>query len=465
MRAAFRRGLVICGGVLVVWLAGASSVAQTKVDLLPPPKPALVPVHWPDLSELESDVREQIKSQQNALAGAVKKASATEAELSEAYGLMGQTYHAYALATPARECYINAGRLSPADFRWLYLLAKLDQQAGDVVEAIRRFQAAGLLQPQFVAVPVNLGNIYLELNRLEDAKTSFIKALEIQKGSAAAYYGLGQVALSKRAYAEAVDYFQKALALAPDANRIHYSLAMAYRGLGDSEKARMHLAQQGTVGVRVADPLIDGLQEFVHGVRVHLIRGKLAFEAKRYAEAVAEFRSAVAAKPDSVPAHVNLGAALTQTGDLKGAVEEFEATLRLDPQNTTAHYNLAVLLVREDKSQLAIAHLQAVSNIDPNDFAARFLLVEQLLKLHDGTKALKLAQSLYEATGSLDHAMLVGRALAELDRCAEAADWQRKMIEAATKHGRDDLLGKLRTDLQRYENVRPCRTAQNTNPD
>ena len=408
------------------------SFAQTKVgDSLAPPNPSLVPVHLPDLTELESDVREQITTQQNALAEVVKNKNATDADVSHAYGLMGETYHAYSLAAPARECYLNASRLAPSDFRWLYLLAKLDQQEGDVAAAIAHFQTAGSLQPKFVAVPVNLGNIYLELNRLEEAKASFVKALEIQPGSAAAYYGLGQVALSKRAYAEAVDYFEKALALAPDANRIHYSLAMAYRGLGDAEKARLHLAQQGSVGVRVADPLIDDLQDLVQGARVHLIRGRLAFEAKRYAEAAAEFRRAVTSRPDSVPAHVNLGVALTQTGDLKGAVAEFEATLRIDPRNTTAHYNLGLLLSRDNKHQQAIAHLEAVANINPNDFAARLLLVQELLKL---------------------------------ERCGEAAEWQRKIIETATRQGNDDLLNKLRADLQRYENVRPCRPPQVTEP-
>lgn len=430
MSVAVQKLFVICGSLLLVCVAQGALLAQTNVggvDLLRPPKPSLVPVHFPDLKELESEVREQIKSQQNALSEAVKNVAASDADLSESYGVTGKTYHAYSLNVPARECYVNANRLAPKDFRWIYLLAKLDQQTGDAAEAIRRFQTAASLQPQFVAVPLNLGNIYLEFNRLEEAKASFAKALEIQKGSAAAYYGLGQVALSQRAYAEAVEYFQKALTLAPGANRIHYSLAMAYRGLGDAESAKLHLAQQGTVGVRVADPLVDGLQELVQGARVHLIRGKLAFEAKRYAEAATEFRRAVASNPASVPAHVNLGAALTQTGDLKEAIEEFEATLRIDPQNPTAHYNLAVLLARENKTEQAIVHLEAVSHINPGDFAAGLLLVQELLKL---------------------------------DRCAEAAEWQRKIIEAAIKQGRDDLLAKFRADLERYENVRPCRPPQ-----
>ena len=389
-----------------------------------------------------------------------------------------------------------------------------------------------------MAVQVNLGNIYVELNRLDDAKASFLAALEIEAHNAAAHYGLGQVALSRRSYAEAVENFKAALARAPEANRIHYSLAMAYRGLGDTEKAKTHLAQQGVVGVRTADPLVDGLQELIKGERVHLIRGRLALEAKRYAEAIAEFRRAIAAKPDSVTAHVNLGAALTQTGDLKGAAEQFENTLRIDPGNTNAHYNLAVLLMRENKHDQAIAHLQSVSRVNPNDLNARFLLAQQFLKtsrldealaefsfvssanpdneeallervkllylkrqyreareelekaharypqkaqtalmlayvlaasppynLRDGARALKLAQLVYDASASVEHGVVVSMALAELGRCSEAAEWQRKMIgqlekqaeKQAEQQGMTGTIAKLKADLTRYENTQSCR--------
>jgi predicted Zn-dependent protease len=191
----------------------------------------------------------------------------------------------------------------------------LDHQEGRFDDAIRRYQAARALQPGYVAALVNLGNIFLELNHLEEANESFIAALEVDKNNPAAHYGLGQVAVSKRSYSEAVDHFQKTLVQVPGANRVHYSLAMAYRGLGDAEKVKAHLAQQGPVGVRVADPLFDSLRNLVTGERVYLARGKVAFEARRYAEAASEFRKAVASKPDSLTARINLGAVLTQLGD------------------------------------------------------------------------------------------------------------------------------------------------------
>ena len=113
------------------------------------------------------------------------------------------------------------------------------------------------MRPDYVVVPVNLGNIFLELNRLQEATERFRAALAIDENNPTAHYGLGQVALSKRNYAEAVDHFEKTLAPLPRADRIHYSLAMAYRGLGEAEKAKVHLAQQGLVGMRVSDPLVD----------------------------------------------------------------------------------------------------------------------------------------------------------------------------------------------------------------
>jgi len=393
--------------VALVFTSEARSQARTPSGSnLAPPSSNLVPVHWPDPAQLEPEVRQQLLSTQTTLAAAVKDRATSLAILSEAYGTTGEIYHAYSLLSSARECYLNANRLTPKDFRWEYLLGKLDQEEGHVDDALRHYQNAQNLRPEYVAVAVNQGNIYLELNRLEDAEKIFRAALEIDPSNASAHYGLGQVALSRRSYAEAAGHFEKALAQVPDANRIHYSLAMAYRGMGEAGKARAHLEQQGTVGVRVADPLVDGLQKLIKGERVHLVRGRLALAAQRYGEAADEFRRALVTKPDSISARLNLGAVLTQTGDLMGAAAQFEDTLRLDPRNTIAHYNLAVLLANENKSGQAIIHLQSVLRVDPNDLSARFLLARQLLQSGRVDEALAAFSSVIQADPDNEDALL-----------------------------------------------------------
>jgi tetratricopeptide (TPR) repeat protein len=345
-------------------------------------------VHWPDVSALEPGVQQHLLNSQAFLATAVANPAATDLTLSEAYGVMGQTYHAYSLYLPARECYLNAGRLAPADFRWIYLTAKIDQQEGRVDEAIKGYVQVRELNPQYVAAAVSLGNTFLESNRLGEARLSYEAALKIDKDNAAAHYGLGQVALSERSYRDAARYFERALAIVPAATRIHYSLAMAYRGLGERQRAKDNLDLQGNVGVRSADPLIDGLQELIKGERVHLIRGRLALEAHRYPEAAAEFRKAIAENPNTVVGRVNLGGTLSLLGDLPGAKRQFEEVVRIAPDNLNARYNLGLLLANENRHEEAIVHLQTMLKYSPIDAGARFLLAREYLKLNRRDEAL-----------------------------------------------------------------------------
>ena len=380
--------------------------SQTDNSVLQPPRKGLTPLSWPDLTKLEESVREQVAAEQNALAAVVKNPASSDVVLSEAYGKLGQLYHAYSLTVPARDCYLNANVLAPKDFRWIYLSGKLDQQDGSFEGAIRRYRSARTLKPDYVPTLVNLGNIFLELNRLDEASESFKAALALNANNASTHYGLGQVAMSRRNYSEAVDHFEKTLALAPAANRVHYSLAMAYRGLGDTEKARAHLAQQGNVSLRVHDPLVDGLRDSVTGERIFVSRGKLAFEARRYEDAAAEFRKALEAKPDSFTARVNLGAVLTQLGDRKGAMEQFEEAIRVDPSKTSAHYNLAVLLAGDNKHEQAIGHLRSVLSIDAGDNGARFLLAQELAKTGQTEAAIAEYSRTVEADPANESALL-----------------------------------------------------------
>lgn len=523
--------LILLGMFGVLATPQTSSSAQES-NVLPPLKAGLLPVHEPNMEGLEAEIRHQLIALRTSLSALAKDKSTDDGKLSEVYGLLGQAYQAYSMTKPAQECYLNAHHLAAKDFRWAYLLGNIYQQEGRIEEAITYYKLARQLRPEYVAVSVNLGNIYLQQNRLPEAFASFKEALTINAQCAAAQYGLGQVSLSTRNYAEAVKYLEQALAQVPEANRIHYALAMAYRGLGNLEKAQSHLQQQGQVGVRVPDPLVDALQALLRGERVHLLRGRLAFEAGSFSDAAEEFRKAVAAKADSIAARVNLGSALAQLGNIKEAIEQFQEALKLHPTNAAAHYNLGFLLAKQNQPKQAIFHLKALLELSPKDVEAHYLLGQELLKtqrpdealvafsrvvelnsdhedalieqvkllmkkreykkalqglekghalfpqkgqtaitlayflatssqydLRDGKRALQLAGLVYQATGSVNHGAVVAMALAELGRCSEASEWQRKMIAEAERQGQTSMVIKLKIDLQRYEKAQPCRLA------
>ncbi|MGZ8845737.1 MAG: tetratricopeptide repeat protein [Pyrinomonadaceae bacterium] len=391
---------------LVLILITATALSTSTLAQPSQSRKNLSPVHWPEVTGLEPEVRDQLARVEKNLKAAINNPSATDATLAEGFGESGRTYHAYSLFLPARDCYQNAAVLAPKNFRWPYLLAKIDQLEGHTDDAIKRFHQAGALNADYVAVDVNLGNIYLELNLTEKAEASFKKALTREQNNAAALHGLGQLALSLRRYAEAVSYFERALQAVPAANRIHYSLALAYRGLGDLARAETHLAQRGTVGIRVADPLFDQLPELIEGERVHLARGRTALDAKRFEDAAVEFRKAVALKPNSVAAHLNLGTTLVQTNDLDGAVAEFKTVLRIDSENANARFNLAFVLENQNKHAEAIDELNALLKLTPSDSSGRLFLAQVLLKMERREESLKEFLTISETEPDNEEALL-----------------------------------------------------------
>jgi tetratricopeptide (TPR) repeat protein len=363
---------VVFGVFAAIFIIGPAAAAQDPVSLpeevdVTDLRKQLVPVVVPNLSGLDPAVAEQLKEARGEMEAAIAEPDADVVRLAAAYGTLGQLYHAYELLEVAQACYFNANFLVPQDFRWIHLLADISRQNGDLEQAAAQYEAAWSLQPYDFAALVRLGEVYLELGRLDDAESTFKTALALSPGSPSAMAGLGQLTLERREYGDAVMYFQAALRTAPEANRLHYSLAMAYRGLGDMDNARRHLELRGTVGVRPSDPVVDQLQLLTEGERVHLVRGRLAFASGRYQEAAEEFGAAVEADPESARALVNLGTTLAQLGDLEGAIERFEQALEIDPRQTTAHFNLASILVGRNMAAEAIPHLEVAVEDTPYD--------------------------------------------------------------------------------------------------
>jgi tetratricopeptide (TPR) repeat protein len=326
----------------------------------------LLAVSPPDLSGLESAVAAQISEMRSLAAGQPADA--------RAWGDLGQVYLAYGFNDPAADCFTKAAGLDPRDYRWPYLLGAAGQAAGRLDEAADAFTQALKLAPEAAAGWVHLGEIRLLQGRLDDAETALRKALAVPSTSAAAHSFLGQTALARRDFKAAAEHLEAALAAVPEASRLHYPLALAYRGLNDRAKAEWHLARAGQVGLKAPDPLLDGVANLRVGERVALMRGRVAAQAGRYADAGQEFRKALAAQPESVEARVNLGSVLALAGDRAGATEQLRDALRLDPSNVTAHFNLGSLLPPD----AARPHLEAVVSARPDDAEARRLLAQAL---------------------------------------------------------------------------------------
>jgi tetratricopeptide (TPR) repeat protein len=139
----------------------------------------------------------------------------------------------------------------------------------------------------------NLGQVFFERGRADEAMALYRKTLEINPNDAEAHSNLGIALFQKRHMDEAMAQYQKALEINP-----HF--AVAHNNLGNA------LAQEG-----------------------------------RADEAMAQYQKALEINPYYVEAHNNLGVALSQKGRVDEGIAQFQEALRLKPDFTGAQKNLA----------------------------------------------------------------------------------------------------------------------------
>ena len=358
--------------------AGDDKGALTRPAGAPPDRQALVPVALPDLSRVAESVRDQLRESHAALTRTMEHSAATAVDLGNAYGSLGSLLMAAEFLDAAEPCYRNARLLAPDDARWPYYLGHLYKNKGDPASAAKSFEETLRLRPSDAPTMVWLGNVYLDQNRPAAAEPLFAKALSIQPRSVAALFGLGRAALARHDYVRAAEQMEEALALDQRASIIHYPLAMAYRGLGDLEKAELHLRRRSEASVSTPDPLMLELGGLVESAAAYEIRGIGALERGQWPDAAAHFRRGVELEPGKASLRHRLATALFLQGDAAAAMEQLQEVLRLAPDFAKAHYSLGVILASNGRMPEAIERFSAAVRYDPDYVEARLVLADTL---------------------------------------------------------------------------------------
>ena len=102
------------------------------------------------------------------------------------------------------------------------------------------------------------------------------------------------------------------------------------------------------------------------GATSHYNRGNALEDKGDYRAAIAEYRKALALRPNYTEAHYNLGTALHYKGDQNGAIAEYRKALDLKPDYAPAHYNLGWILADTGKKQEAALEFQQAYHLNPS---------------------------------------------------------------------------------------------------
>lgn len=112
-------------------------------------------------------------------------------------------------------------------------LAVLEKGRKDYLEQSKGFVKAG--NPSRL---IGAGNLYLALNRPQEAEAVFSALTQNTPGMSGAWLGLGQSLILQKQITKGTEYIEKAAKITPNSGRVWIGLFQAYRLKGDGKKMR-----------------------------------------------------------------------------------------------------------------------------------------------------------------------------------------------------------------------------------
>jgi len=374
--------------VLICLLAAPVGIAADHATSLP--------ASWADkltsvpevmLNDMDAEARDSVIAARKQLNALLEDEAATLDRLADAYGELGGLYQVYLVFPAAEACYKNAIQLAPGQFRWLYYAAYLADDSGISELAAARYETARTLRPEYKALVVRLANVLLDLNQLDAAQAAFKQVVDATGLEAASLFGLGQIALLQRDFEAAIGYFTRALAIEPEATRIHYPLAQALRAVKRTEEAKQHLALRGDQLPTILDPQIESLMALKTGTRIHFLHAMKAAKKQDYAAAAEAFALGLDREPDNVAARISYARSLYLSGDKKAARQQLEAVVDRQADNALGLFLLGVLTEEEGDPAAAARYYKLAVEHVPDHAGANHVLANQYYRQGQYAKA------------------------------------------------------------------------------
>ncbi len=414
---------------------------------------AEVPLPNLELTGLEAGVEERLNTAREALESALEGSEG--GVRGRLYGHTGQIFHAHHIFAVAEACYQNAAELDPDELLWPYLLGYIYEDTSRFSEAKAKYERVLELDRTHPLAILRLARVLIDLGDIELAGPLLQRVVEEPELAAPVQAALGKIATSVEDHAAAAQHYEAALEAQPQASQLHYPLTVAYRRLGEIEKAREHAALGGPAKLVVPDAILNEVSSLSVSSQMFLTTGAQALKAERYDMAEKAFRGAIAANPENKRAHLNLAAVLLHEGRLDAAEASAREALRLDPEFGFAFLNLGTIYQARDQLAEAIEFFGKALEQNPANLKANFRLASVLMRTGDYELAAKHFRTAVEISPSFVRARYL-ESLAWI--ASRRYDDARRVLEEAVEIQPDDpeLSGALARLLATSEACSPA---------
>ncbi|MBI2338593.1 tetratricopeptide repeat protein [Candidatus Daviesbacteria bacterium] len=134
--------------------------------------------------------------------------------------------------------WIATGKTSPSSPNTHNNLGDVYGRKGDKIGALKEFQKAIELKPNYGDAYHNLANTYLELSQPDKALENYNKALEFNPGLWQSYQNIAAIYFQQKNYDLTIQNLQKAIQINPGNLNLRNNLGIIFLSLGQKDKAR-----------------------------------------------------------------------------------------------------------------------------------------------------------------------------------------------------------------------------------
>ena len=250
-------------------------------------------------------------------------------------------------------------------------------QVKDFAKAIQLYKDAIEKAPGFAPLYCVLGDIYLSTGYFEDSITEYKMAIWLDPFNIAAYRHLCRAYEEQGDYNQAIDVYNKLIAMAPNMPDLYSNLAYqtAY----------------------VLTP---------EDIDIYVNLGSAFYDKEDYNNALAVYRQALELQPYNPKIHCNLGFLYWGKGDTEEAIKSYELAIKYNKSYDIAFNNLGVIYLDDlGKVTKAIELFRKAVEVNPNYALAHFNLARSISIVGDKVEAAKLyqmAQDINKITQEID---------------------------------------------------------------
>jgi tetratricopeptide (TPR) repeat protein len=265
-----------------------------------------------------------------------------------------------AMPAQAEAAVAEASARRGVDAETLWQLGREAAEAGSLDQAVGYYRQSLAIDPHGKAAMVDLATTLSDMERWEDARATYEKAVKLYPDDASALNGLGYVHFRQDRFQQAVECYTKALAHQDDP-QFHLNLGLALLSQGRWGQAERqfrdtlaldadHYWATNNLGyalslqgrrAEAADAYWAALRLKSPGITTHLNLGALLAEAEAWDDAAWVYTDALKRDDTDAEAHVGLAQALARLGRLDEARREAIVGVRLAPTSARAHFTLS----------------------------------------------------------------------------------------------------------------------------